>query len=87
MRILTVIFDEENPDWVPWLEFLLRSLKRQKDHLAQKMEENKGWDGLPVDSVKILECLQTKDRITISEVVIVTGTLKVTLKKQTETAS
>lgn len=74
--------DAEKPDWLPWLEFFLRSLKRQKDHLVTKMEENKGWDGLPADSVRILEFLSQHHRITAKEAEELTGTLKTTLKNR-----
>lgn len=46
--------DKEAPDWLPWLSFFLRSLKAQKDHLEAKMADNRGWESLPADSVKVL---------------------------------
>lgn len=73
---------QENPDWTPWLAFFLRSLKRQKDHLASKMEEDKGWDGLPLDSIKILEFLSENNRITMKKSEELTGTPKTTLKNR-----
>lgn len=59
--------DDERPKWEPWLSFFLNALKRQKDHLVAKMESNKGWDGLPLEGIKILEYLEKHQRITRKE--------------------
>ena len=72
--------EQESPDWLPWLSFFLRSLKNQKDHLQVKMLESQGWEGLPSDSVKILNYLLTHDRITIQEAEQLTLTPRATLK-------
>lgn len=82
LRATQTTLDDDSPDWVPWLEFFLVSLKRQKDHLAKKMEENKGWAGLPVDSIQILEYLSVNDRVTMTEAQTLTGTLNSTLKNR-----
>ena len=72
--------DDENPDWIPWLNFFLRTLKSQKDHLKRKMEDNAGWSSLPSDSVKILEYLTEHQRITMKEAEELTNTPRATLK-------
>lgn len=74
--------DDQAPDWLPWLSFFLRSLKKQKDHLAHKMENNNGWDSLPLDSIKILEYLTKNGRITMTEAETITGTPRTTLKSR-----
>ncbi|WP_287361410.1 hypothetical protein [Mesorhizobium sp.] len=44
------------PDWNPWLEFFLRALQSQKQHLEKKMErEQVMLAALPESSVPILE--------------------------------
>lgn len=72
--------DKEAPDWLPWLSFFLRSLKAQKDHLAAKMVDNRGWESLPADSVKILEHLKDNGRITMKQAEELTHTPRATLK-------
>lgn len=71
--------DEQSPKWEPWLSFFLRSLKKQKDHLAAKMKANNGRDSLPLDSIKILEHIEKHGRITRKEAEDITQTPKATL--------
>lgn len=54
-------------DWLPWLNFFLRSLKRQKDHLKAKTSRMEKYSHLPQESVLIMQYLDTHGRITISE--------------------
>ena len=56
--------DDEQPKWEPWLSFFLNALKKQKNHLVAKIESDNGWDGLPLESIKILEYLNKNQRIT-----------------------
>ena len=72
--------EHDSPDWLPCLSFFLRSLKTQKDHLQVKMAESQGWEGLPSDSVKILNYLSTHERITVQEAEQLTQTPRATLK-------
>lgn len=72
--------DQEAPDWLPWLSFFLCSLKAQKDHLAAKMVDNRGWESLPADSVQILEYLKVNGRITMKQAEDLTQTPRATLK-------
>lgn len=72
--------DKEAPDWLPWLSFFLRSLKAQKDHLAAKMADNRGWESLPADSVQMLEYLKDNGRITMKQAEDLTHTPRATLK-------
>ncbi|HPE60592.1 MAG TPA: Fic family protein [Thiolinea sp.] len=71
--------EDERPKWEPWLEFFLRTLKKQKDHLKVKVESSQGWDGLPLESVKILEYLAKHHRITRKEAETITDIPKATL--------
>ena len=72
--------ETESPDWLPWLSFFMRSLKAQKDHLAAKMADNRGWESLPADSVKVLEYLKDNGRITMKQAEELTQTPRATLK-------
>jgi len=54
-------------DWQPWLNFFLRSLKRQKDHLEAKTGHLEKYNDLPQESVTIMQYLDTHGRMTISE--------------------
>lgn len=71
---------DDSPDWTPWINFFLRALKSQKNHLAQKMQENSGWSNLPIESIQILEYLAIHQRITISKATSITNTPRATLK-------
>ena len=44
------------------------------------MAESQGWEGLPSDSVKILNYLSTHERITVQEAEQLTQTPRATLK-------
>jgi len=54
-------------DWLPWLNFFLRSLKRQKDHLETKTGNLEKYSHLQQESVVIMQYLDMHGRITISE--------------------
>lgn len=58
---------KNNTDWLPWLTFFFRSLKRQKDHLQVKINEVEKYSHLPKESVVIMQYLEQHKRITISE--------------------
>lgn len=71
----------ENPDWNSWLLFFLRSLKRQKDRLAVKLEREKIMQSsLPELSVKILELAKEHGRITTGEIERYTQANRSTIK-------
>jgi Fic family protein len=80
LRRTQTSLEQESPDWLPWLSFFLRALKTQKDHLQVKMDETQGWEGLPSDSVKILNYLLTHERINIQDAEQLTQTPRATLK-------
>jgi len=58
---------QDQIDWLPWLNFFLRSLKRQKDHLKTKTAAMVNYSHLPQESVLIMQYLDTHARITISD--------------------
>ena len=53
-------------DWLPWLSFLLHSLKRQKDHLLSKTPGNV-FSELPHESLLIMQYVDEQGRITVRE--------------------
>lgn len=54
-------------DWLPWLRFFLNSLKRQKDHLAEKAEALGQYSALPHESMLIMQYVDNHHRITIRD--------------------
>ncbi len=58
---------EEKIDWLPWLRFFLDSLKRQKDHLAEKTNQLDQYSALPIESMLIMQYVDNNHRITISD--------------------
>jgi Fic family protein len=69
------------PDWNPWLEFFLRALQQQKCRLEKKIERERIILGdLPELSVQILELARERGRVSVAEVVKVTGISRNTVK-------
>ena len=58
---------EDKTDWLPWLRFFLNSLKRQKDHLAEKTEALEQYSALPYESMLIMQYVDSHHRITIRD--------------------
>lgn len=72
----------EIPDWQPWILFLLRSLQKQTRLLSQKIEREKLiLETLPDISIQIIEHIQAHGRVTIGEMVKLTGKSRNTLKE------
>ena len=70
------------PNWQPWVLFFLRALQQQMKRLAKKVEREKiVLSALPELSVKILEYAREHGRVTIGEMVTLTGTSRNTLKQ------
>ena len=70
----------DDPDFEPWLLFFLRSLKKQKDRLAEKIERDPGAEGLHPDAIKILEEVRRTGRITTGDAEKLTGAPRPTVK-------
>ena len=72
----------EKPDWQPWLLFFLRSLAEQVRRLERKVEREKIiLAALPELSLKIVEFAREHGRVTMSEVIRLTGANRNTLKQ------
>ena len=68
LRLTQGTLDRDEPDWEPWVGFFLRCLKKQKDRLARRLENEKtaltDEEGQPELSVRILASLRRHERRT-----------------------
>jgi len=72
----------EAPDWQPWLVFFLRSLTEQVALLEKKVEREKiVMATLPELSLQIVEFTREHGRVTMREVIQLTGASRNTLKQ------
>jgi len=72
----------DTPNWQPWVLFFLRALQQQMKRLAKKVEREKiVLSAIPELSVNILEYAREHGRVTIGDIVTVTGTSRNTLKQ------
>ncbi len=70
------------PNWQPWLMFFLRALQQQMRRLAAKVEREKLiMATLPELSVQIIDHARQHGRVTIGDMIRVTGTSRNTLKE------
>lgn len=76
------------PNWQPWVLFLLRALKHQKDRLEKKMERERMLaEALPELSIKLLDIARGHGRLTVGEAVTITGASRNTIKDHVKTLS
>jgi Fic family protein len=72
---------KSKPDWNPWILFFLRSLQKQVKRLEAKIEKEKMVVvELPEISLRILEHIKQHGRVTMTEMVKITGVSRNTLK-------
>jgi Fic family protein len=72
----------DKPDWQPWLIFFLTALKEQVKHLTKKIEHEKITIlSLPDLSVQILEYAKDNRRVTVKDMVMLTGVSRNTFKE------
>lgn len=70
------------PNWQPWLLFFLRALHQQMKRLEKKVEqEHIILASLPELSLQILEYARDHGRVTVKDMVILTGASRNTLKE------
>ena len=70
------------PNWQPWTMYFLRALQQQKRRLEKKIERERIVMGtLPELSLQIIETIKDRGRITIGEIVTLTGANRNTVKK------
>jgi Fic family protein len=82
LRRTQTTLKSDRPDWEAWLGFFFRCLKKQKGNLELKIDEHKPQDDgeLPTLSVQVLKLFGEHERLTIKEIVELTGANKNTLK-------
>ncbi len=74
--------NSEKPNWQPWLLFFLRALRQQMHRLAAKIEREKlVLSRLPELSVRILDQAREHGRVSIGDMVKLTGASRNTLKE------
>ncbi|WP_442808828.1 Fic family protein [Trinickia soli] len=76
----------EAPNWQPWLTFFLRSLAEQVRRLEKKVEREKLiLATLPELALQIVDLAREHGRVTIGEIVTLTGASRNTLKQHLRT--
>ena len=71
------------PNWQPWLIFFLRGLQQQMKRLEGKIEREKLiLSSLPQLSLRILDHVREHGRVSIGDIVKLTGASRNTLKQQ-----
>lgn len=71
------------PNWQPWLTFFLRALQQQMKRLAKKIEREKiVLSSLPELSLRIIDYAREQGRVSIGDIVKLTGANRNTLKVQ-----
>ena len=72
----------KSPDWQPWLAFFMRALQQQKRRLAGKVEREKiVMATLPELAIKIIDHARQHGRVTIGDMIRITGVSRNTLKE------
>ena len=72
----------DTPNWQPWLVFFLRSLAEQVRRLSEKVEREKlVLAPLPELSLRIVELAREHGRVTMGDVIRLTGVSRNTLKQ------
>ncbi|MDE1937544.1 MAG: Fic family protein [Alphaproteobacteria bacterium] len=74
--------NKEKPTWQPWFLFFLRALQQQTQRLARKVEREKLLlSSLPALSVRILDQVREHGRVSIGDMIKITGASRNTLKE------
>lgn len=72
----------ETPNWQPWIRFFLHSLQKQKQRLATKVaQEHLVMATMPVLAVQILDYARDHGRVTMSDMIRISGASRNTLKE------
>ena len=72
----------DTPNWQPWVSFFLRALQQQMKRLAKKVEREKIiLSAMPELSLRIVEYAREHGRVTIGDMVKLTGASRNTLKQ------
>lgn len=72
----------DSPNWQPWLMFFMRALQQQKRRLSTKVEREKlVMSALPELAVQIIDHARQHGRVTIGDMIRITGASRNTLKE------
>ena len=72
----------DEPNWQPWTTYFLRALQQQKRRLEKKIARERIVMGtLPELSLQIIDAIKERGRVTIGEIVSLTGANRNTVKK------
>ena len=75
--------DEGTPDWLPWLTFFLRSMRKQKDNLLRKVERERQFlQAMPKLDAEILQLVRETGRTTTPEIVMATQATRANVRKR-----
>ena len=70
------------PDWQPWVQFFLKALEEQMSRLAKKVERERILlAALPELSLRIVEQAREHGRVTVADMVRLTGASRNTIKQ------
>lgn len=82
LRLTQTGWQENRPDWTPWLNFFFSALLKQIRHLEIKLDEINQISQKPHPlHQKIVSFLQSHELLSISEIVALTKENRNTLKK------
>lgn len=85
LRQTQITLNLPQTNWQPWLLFFLKSLKRQKDNLEVKVSRERILlTQLPELAQSILEIVQSRGRITMGQLELLTSANRNTLRKNLE---
>ncbi len=86
LRQTQVTLRTDDPDWHPWLEYILGALRTQKRALEEKIRRERIiLQSLPPLSAQILDIAKSRGRVTVAEAAKVTGTSRNTVKDHLRT--
>jgi Fic family protein len=81
LRNTQITIRSEAQNWEPWLVFFLHALVKQTVRLTKKVEREKlVFSAIPLLSLKILEFVKEHGRVSIGDMVQLTGVSRNTLK-------
>ena len=84
LRRTQTTLKRDKADWEPWIGFFLRCLKKQKDSLTARLDQERqaqGSDeGLPELAVQMLALFKTSERLTLAQMEDQLGANRNTLK-------
>jgi Fic family protein len=84
LRRTQTTLNGDAPDWLPWVGFFLRCLKKQKDSLAVRLHHERTAQGsedeLSDVSRQVLKALRAQERLTNAQLASITGANRNTLK-------